>query len=140
MSKKFSIFEGELKYKKDQRRRSVETLGVSGHGDTPNVAKKTKKAMSVTHSKKVLKKYFDKILSGDKTYEVRLADWQCNEGDILELIELNDETRQPTGRSMRRKVGAVIRTKELEKLDWWPEEDVQKYGFQVIALNEEINQ
>ena len=30
-----------LEYKKDQRRRSVETLGVSGHGDTSSIAKKS---------------------------------------------------------------------------------------------------
>lgn len=32
-----------LEYKKDQHRRSVETLGVSGHGDTYSVAKNTAK-------------------------------------------------------------------------------------------------
>lgn len=32
-----------LEYKNDQHRRSVETLGLSGHGDRTNVAKKTKK-------------------------------------------------------------------------------------------------
>ena len=35
-----------LEYKKDQRQRSVETLGVSGHGDTSSVAKKSKKVNS----------------------------------------------------------------------------------------------
>lgn len=37
-----------LEYKKDQRRRSVETLGVSGHGDTSTVAKKPKKVNNKT--------------------------------------------------------------------------------------------
>lgn len=32
-----------LEYKKDQRRRSVETLGVSGHGDTSSIAKRARK-------------------------------------------------------------------------------------------------
>lgn len=32
-----------IEYKKDQHRRSVETLGVSDHGDTSSVAKKAKK-------------------------------------------------------------------------------------------------
>ena len=90
--------------------------------------------MSEVHSKKVLKKYFDKILSGEKTYEVRLADWQCDEGDTLELVEIDNETKQPTGRALRRTGGAVIRTKELEDLDWWSKDDMQKYGFQVLAL------
>ena len=89
------------------------------------------------HSKKVLKKYFDKILLGEKTYEVRLADWECATGDTLELVEIDDVTKQPTGRTLKRTVGAVIRTKEIEQLDWWSKEDVQKYGFQVLALVDE---
>ena len=93
--------------------------------------------MKAIHTKKVLAKYFNKILTGEKTYEVRLADWHCDEGDTLELIELDDETKQPTGRTMKRKVGAIIRTKELEELDWWSKEDMQKYGFQVLALVDE---
>ncbi len=35
------------------------------------------------HIKKVWPEYFQKILDSKKTYELRLADWECNEGDIL---------------------------------------------------------
>ena len=94
--------------------------------------------MNKVHRKKVFAKYFDKILAGDKTYEVRLADWSCDEGDTLELIEIDDETRQLTGRAIKRKVGVVIRTKDIEQLGWWSAEEVQKYGFQVISLGEVI--
>ena len=87
--------------------------------------------MNRYHTKKVLKKYFDRILSGEKTYEIRLADWQCDEGDTLELIEIDDATMRPTGRSMTRKVGVVVRTKEL---DFWKAEDIEQFGYQVIAL------
>lgn len=93
--------------------------------------------MSKVHTKKVLKKYFDKILAGEKTYEVRLADWECNEGDMLQLVEIDDVTRHPTGRTLQRKVGAVIRIKELEKLGWWSQEDIEKHSFQVLALVDE---
>ena len=48
--------------------------------------------MSAVHTKKILKQYFDEILRGEKTYEIRLANWQCEQGDTLELIELDDET------------------------------------------------
>lgn len=33
--------------------------------------------------KKVLPKYFQTILDGKKNYELRLTDFECNEGDIL---------------------------------------------------------
>lgn len=87
--------------------------------------------MSTIHTKKVLKKYFEKILSGEKTYEVRLADWRCAEGDVLELVEIDDETKQPTGRRVSKKVGTVARTNEL---DFWSAEDIEKYGYQIIGL------
>jgi hypothetical protein len=92
--------------------------------------------MGVVHTKKVFAKYFSQILSGKKTYEIRLADWECNEGDVLELIEIDDETKQPTGRTVSKEIGTVIRTKDIEKLHWWPVEDVKEYGFQVISLVE----
>lgn len=94
--------------------------------------------METVHTKKVLKKYFDKILLGEKTYEVRLADWECRTGDILELVEINDTTKQPTGRTMNRKVGAVIKTKDIEQQNWWSGKDIEPYGYQIIALNEEV--
>lgn len=43
---------GSLAYKKDQRRRSVETLGVSGHGDTSTVAKKSARVNNVRGKKR----------------------------------------------------------------------------------------
>lgn len=39
------------------------------------------------HTKKIWPEYFDKIADGSKTFELRLADWKCKEGDILLLQE-----------------------------------------------------
>ena len=90
--------------------------------------------MSQLIQKKVFRRYFEKILRGEKTYEVRLADWHCEAGDTLELVEIDDESRELTGRAMQKRVGEVIRTKEIDELGWWPAEDVAKYGYQVISL------
>jgi hypothetical protein len=87
--------------------------------------------MSKVITKKVYSRYFDKILSGEKTFELRLADWECNQDDTLELVEITDDTREPTGRSTRKKVGTVIKTKDI---DFWPPEDIEKHGYQVISL------
>lgn len=81
--------------------------------------------------KKVLPEYFDKILSGDKTFELRLADFECSQGDTICLIEIDPNTKKPTGREINRKIGYVGRTKDF---DFWPESDIQKYGYQVISL------
>ncbi len=82
-------------------------------------------------SKKILSSYFNEILSGNKTYELRLADWECEEGDILVLEELDDTTHKPTGRTLRRRVGYVGKTKGLS---FWTKEQIEENGFQIISL------
>ncbi|RLC27812.1 MAG: hypothetical protein DRH37_10300 [Deltaproteobacteria bacterium] len=81
--------------------------------------------------KKVWPEYFQKILDGKKTYELRLADWQCSEGDILVLREWDPEIKQYTGRVVEKTVTYVGKTKDQK---FWPREDVEKYGFQIIAF------
>lgn len=87
--------------------------------------------MSKEIHKKTYSEWFEKILSGEKTYEVRLADWKCEPGDILVLDEI-DQSRNYTGRSIRKKVGFVGKIKGMET--WHKPEDVERYGFQVISL------
>jgi hypothetical protein len=83
--------------------------------------------------KKVYKEWFDRIVSGEKTFELRLNDWKCQPGDILILDEI-DENSAPTGRSLRKKVGTVVKTNEI---DYWSENEIAKYGYQIISLLEE---
>ena len=83
----------------------------------------------MTIKKKVWPIYFQKILDGDKKYELRLADWQCQVGDILELAEWDPETEEYTGRTLSKEITYVLKTKDI---DFWPKEDVEKYGYQII--------
>jgi len=83
------------------------------------------------HTKKVWPEYFQKILDGKKTYELRLADWECDEGDILVLQEWNPETKEYTGREIEKEVTYIGKTKNM---NFWPKEDVEKYGYQIIAF------
>ncbi|MCL1876982.1 DUF3850 domain-containing protein [Candidatus Saccharibacteria bacterium] len=101
--------------------------------------------MSREIHKKISKKYFDLIVSGQKTFEFRIADFECEPGDILVLDEYeyenDDETstnRRPTGRVLRKKVGFVGKTKDFSWLDR-PDikADAEKHGFQIISLLEE---
>lgn len=82
--------------------------------------------------KKILPNYFQDIWQGKKSFELRLADWECGEGDILILQE--HDGKEYTGREVRKKVGSVLKTKEL---DFFTKEEVEKHGFQVISLLEE---
>lgn len=90
--------------------------------------------MSKIIEKKILSEYFDKVASGEKTYELRLADWECQPGDILILKEIDSNTKQLTGRSLKHKVGYVGKTKNL---DFWSKTEVDKYGYQIISLLDE---
>ncbi|PIZ52284.1 RNA-binding protein [Candidatus Woesearchaeota archaeon CG_4_10_14_0_2_um_filter_33_13] len=81
--------------------------------------------------KKIWPKYFQKILDGDKTFELRLADFECNPEDILILKEWNPETKEYTGRVIEKQVTYVLKTKDVK---FWSEEDVKKFGFQIISF------
>lgn len=81
--------------------------------------------------KKCWPKYFDKILSGEKTFDVRLADWKCNIGDVLVLKEWNPKTKQFTGRKIEKKINYILKTKDSK---FFNKEEIEKYGFQVIGF------
>ena len=83
--------------------------------------------------KKVWPEYFQAILDGDKKFELRLADWECNKGDTLVLKEWNPESKEYTGRVIEKIVKYVIKTKGADK--FWPKEDIEKYGFQIISFD-----
>jgi ASC-1-like (ASCH) protein len=85
------------------------------------------------HEKKILPEYFQKILEGKKTYELRLADWECREGDLLVLREWNPATRDYTGRTLEKEVTYVGKTKDL---NIYPQEDIEKFGYQIIAFDQ----
>lgn len=84
--------------------------------------------------KKVLTKYYEAILAGEKIFELRLADWKYCEGDVLVLLEV-DETGTPTGRNIQKRVGSIIKTKDI---DFWSREDIDKYGYQIVSLLDEV--
>lgn len=87
--------------------------------------------MSKMIEKKVWPESFAKILSGEKTYDIRLADWDCAPGDTFELKEFDPVTKKYTGRSIKKRVGYVGKTKGWEP---WPKKDIDKYGYQIISL------
>jgi len=81
--------------------------------------------------KKVWPEFFQRIVDGIKNFELRLADFECNKGDVLVLREWDPKTKEYTGRTLEKTVTYVIKTRD-EK--FWPKEEIDKYGFQVIAF------
>ncbi len=81
--------------------------------------------------KKVWPEFFERILRGEKKYELRLADFECRSGDVLVLKEWDPTMKQYTGRMMEKEVTFVLKTSEVK---FWPKEDVEKYGLQIISF------
>ncbi len=82
--------------------------------------------------KKAWPDLFEKVASGEKTFDARLSDFKCAPGDILVLREWDPKTKDYTGRILEKKITFVLKSQELEK--FWSEEDIKKYGFQILAL------
>ena len=83
--------------------------------------------------KKVWLEYFEKIISGKKKLELRLADFEINEGDTLILEEWDKDKKEYTGRKVEVIVTYILKTKGLT---FWTPEEVEKYGYQIIQLEQ----
>ena len=81
--------------------------------------------------KKIWPQFFEAIKSGKKKFDLRLADQEYNEGDILILEEYNPETKQYTGRKIKKQIKYVLKTKDLK---FWNKEEIDRYGFIVLSL------
>ena len=54
--------------------------------------------------KKIWPEYFELVKAGKKRFELRLADFDIKEGDVLVLEEWNPKTKEYTGRKIEKKV------------------------------------
>lgn len=91
--------------------------------------------MTTIH-KKVWPEYFEKIISGQKKFDLRLADFEVNEGDILVLEEWDQNKKEYTGRRVEVLATYILKTKDQT---FWPLEEVEKHGFQIIQLEPKTN-
>lgn len=87
-----------------------------------------------TINKKIWPEYFQQVLDGNKTFELRLNDFSIKKGDTLILKEWNPETETYTGRELKRKIGYVGKWKIDDLTKFWPKEDIDENGLQVISL------
>jgi len=85
--------------------------------------------------KKILPEYFQDILDGKKKYELRLNDFEIEQGDILVLEEwtsADPKNRQATGRKIEKKVSYLKKFKFQDL--WWTEEEIKEQGIQIISF------
>ncbi|MGA2910420.1 MAG: DUF3850 domain-containing protein [Candidatus Microgenomates bacterium] len=81
--------------------------------------------------KKTWNDAFEKILSGEKTFDARLANFDCKPGDILILEEYDPKLKKYTGRKIEKEVTFVLNTKEQK---YWSQSDIAKTGLQIIGF------
>jgi hypothetical protein len=82
--------------------------------------------------KKTWPDLFEKVKSGEKTFDIRLNDFKCSPGDILILKEWDPKTKKHTGRTIQKKVAFILKSKDLSK--FWTKEEIEQFGFQVIGF------
>jgi len=84
--------------------------------------------------KKIWPKYFEEVFSGKKTFELRVNDFDIEEEDTLVLKEWDPETKDYTGREIEKQVGFVGKWKIKDLEIFWPREDIDDKGIQIISL------
>ena len=81
--------------------------------------------------KKIWPKYFDLVQSGTKKFELRLADFDIEEGDTLLLREWNPETKEYTGRAIEKKVNYI---KHFTLGEFNQKKEIEEKGLYIIQL------
>lgn len=81
--------------------------------------------------KKTWPEYFELIQRGEKTCDIRLADFEVNEGDTLILEEYDPKKKEYTGRKITKTVKKVI---HFDPTKMHTIEEIEKYGFNIIEL------
>ncbi|MDP2664526.1 MAG: DUF3850 domain-containing protein [bacterium] len=82
--------------------------------------------------KKIWPEYFEAVASGKKKCELRLNDFEVQEGDTLVLEEWDPKIKTYTGRTVEKKVTHVAKFR-LDDL-FWPKEEIEEKGIQLISL------
>ncbi|KKR87987.1 MAG: hypothetical protein UU32_C0002G0012 [Candidatus Woesebacteria bacterium GW2011_GWB1_41_10] len=71
------------------------------------------------------------MLSGEKTFDARLANFNCQIGDILVLEEYDPELKKYTGRKIEKKITFILNTKNQK---FWTQSDINKQGLVIMAF------
>ena len=83
--------------------------------------------------KKCWPEWFEKFCSGERTFELRLADFVLKNGDVLVFEEYDSKTKKYTGRKASFKCEKVEHSAQ-DPLQFYKVEDVRKHGFWIIRL------
>jgi len=89
--------------------------------------------MNMEIKKKIWPPFFEEIKNGKKDFELRLADFEINEGDTLVLEEWDPEKKEYTGNKIEKSVKKVT---TIWPTKLYKAEEIEKHGLHVIELND----
>lgn len=75
------------------------------------------------------------MFSGRRTYELRLNDFEINEGDTPILEEWDHKTKQYTGRTISKQV-TYVGTFNPHEFPFWFVSDIQNKELQIISIRQ----
>lgn len=81
--------------------------------------------------KKCWPELFELVESGKKRFDIRVADFDIKESDTLILEEWDPETKEYTGRTIKKRVGYILK---LTLDQFGQKELVEKEGLYAIQL------
>ncbi|MBU1120167.1 DUF3850 domain-containing protein [Patescibacteria group bacterium] len=81
--------------------------------------------------KKTIPELFEKVLNGEKNFDLRIAEFGCEVGDTLVLREWDPEMNEYTGRQLEKTITFVMKTKDLK---FWSQADIDELGFMVMSF------
>ena len=73
---------------------------------------------------------FEKVMKGEKNFDIRLANFEINKGDTLVLQEFDPNTGY-TGKEIQKCVANVTK---LQLLDFHNVEEIRKFGHMIIEM------
>lgn len=82
--------------------------------------------------KKTWPEEFNKVSLGKKKFDLRLDDFEAQEGDILVLEEWDPKVKKYTGRKIEKKITFVWKFKTDQT--FWPEEKIKEKGLQIFSI------
>lgn len=81
--------------------------------------------------KKTWMPFFQEIVDGSKTFDVRLNNFDCKKGDILVLEEYDQKKKKYTGRKIKKEITFILNTKTQK---FWKQNEITKNGLLIISF------
>lgn len=83
--------------------------------------------------KKTWSEYFELVKSGRKRFDLRMADFDIKEGDVLILEEWDPKTKKYTGRKIEKRAGYTLKF----SINQFGQKDlIEKHGIYAIQLED----